>query len=102
VQSACLFGSPNEACDITAEWRERYNAVKPHDTAGYLPPARCRLPLLAAGTTVQNCLLDGVASVRHFGIGAVDRPRGLFDETSPTVESNQLTRPSIGTRLGKH
>jgi hypothetical protein len=102
VQSACLLDSPDESCDITAEWRERYNAVKLHDTPGNLPPARCRVPLLAAETTVQNCLLDGGAYVRHFGIGDVDRLRRLFGETSPTLELNQRVRPSIGTQLGKY
>jgi hypothetical protein len=102
VQSACLFDSLDEACDITAEWRERYNAVKLHDTPGNLPPAPCRVPLLAAETTVQNCLLDGRAYVRHFGIGAVDRLRRVFDETSPTLELNQRIRPSISTRLDKY
>jgi hypothetical protein len=102
VPSACLFDSLDEACDITADWRERYNAVKLHDTPGNQPPARCRVPLLPAETTVQNCLLDGGAYVRHFGIGAVDRPRRLFNETSPTLELNQRIRPSIGTRLGKY
>jgi putative transposase len=33
---------------ITDEWLERYNEIRPHDALGSLPPARYRERLLAA------------------------------------------------------
>ena len=50
--SAYLFDSLNEVRDITAEWIERYNEIRPHDALGSLPPARYREQLLAAETPV--------------------------------------------------
>jgi len=48
VLSAYLFDSLDEVRDITAEWIERYNEIRPHDALGSLPPARHREQLLAA------------------------------------------------------
>jgi transposase InsO family protein len=39
-----------EVREITAEWLERYNEIRPHDAPGSLPPTRCRERLLAAET----------------------------------------------------
>ena len=50
VLSAYLFDSLNEVREITAEWLERYNEIRPHDALGSLPPARYRERLLAAET----------------------------------------------------
>jgi transposase InsO family protein len=36
--------------EITADWLERYNEIRPHDALGSLPPARYRERLLAAET----------------------------------------------------
>ena len=47
VLSAYLFDSLNEVREITAEWLERYNEIRPHDALGSLPPARYREQLLA-------------------------------------------------------
>ena len=52
VLSAYLFDSLDEVRDITAEWLERYNEIRPHDALGSLPPARYREQLLAAETPV--------------------------------------------------
>ena len=52
VLSAYLFDSLNEVREITAEWLERYNEIRPHDALGSLPPARYRERLLAAETPV--------------------------------------------------
>jgi putative transposase len=52
VLSAYLFDSLNEVREITAEWLERYNEIRPHDALGSLPPARYREQLLAAETPV--------------------------------------------------
>lgn len=52
VLSAYLFDSLSEVRDITADWLERYNEIRPHDALGSLPPARYRERLLAAGTPV--------------------------------------------------
>ena len=50
--SAYLFDSLDEGREITAEWLERYNEIRPHDALGNLPPARYREQLIAAGTPV--------------------------------------------------
>jgi transposase InsO family protein len=42
-----LFESLDEVREITAEWLERYNEIRPHDAPGSLPPARCREQLIA-------------------------------------------------------
>jgi putative transposase len=52
VLSAYLFDSLNEVREITGDWLERYNEIRPHDALGSLPPARYRERLLAAETPV--------------------------------------------------
>ena len=49
---AYLFDSLDEVREITADWLERYNEIRPHDALGSLPPARYREQLLAAETPV--------------------------------------------------
>lgn len=46
--SAYLFESLTEGRDITAEWLERYDEIRPHDALGSRPPTRYREQLLAA------------------------------------------------------
>ena len=48
VLSAYLFDSLQDVREITEEWLERYNEIRPHDALGSLPPARYRERLLAA------------------------------------------------------
>jgi len=50
--SAYLFDSLDEVREITAEWLEQHNEIRPHDALGSLPPARYREQLLAAETPV--------------------------------------------------
>jgi putative transposase len=38
--------------EITTEWLEQYNEIRPHDALGSLPPARYRERLLNAATPV--------------------------------------------------
>jgi hypothetical protein len=52
VLSAYLFDSLDQVRDITAEWLEQYNEIRPHDALGSLPPARYRERLLAVETPV--------------------------------------------------
>jgi putative transposase len=52
VLSAYLFDSLDEVREITAEWLERYNEIRPHDALGSLLPARYREQLIAAETPV--------------------------------------------------
>ena len=48
VLSAYLFESLGQVRDITADWLEQYNEIRPHDALGSLPPARYRERLLGA------------------------------------------------------
>ena len=50
VLSAYLFDSLDEVREITADWINRYNQIRPHDALGSLPPARYRERLLEAET----------------------------------------------------
>src|SRR5689334_4628560 len=50
VLSAYLFDALDEVREITAEWIERYNEIRPHDALGSLPPALYRERLLQAET----------------------------------------------------
>ena len=52
VLSAYLFDSLDEVREITNDWLERYNELRPHYALGSLPPARYRERLLAAETPV--------------------------------------------------
>jgi len=52
VLSAHLFESIADVQAITDDWLRRYNAIRPHDALGSLPPERYRQKLLAA-----ECLL---------------------------------------------
>ncbi len=61
VLSAYLFDSLDEVREITTDWLDRYNEIRPHDALGSLPPARYLERLLATETPVSNCLLDGGA-----------------------------------------
>jgi putative transposase len=47
VLRAYLFDSLDEVREITADWIDRYNEIRPHDALGSLPPARYRERLLA-------------------------------------------------------
>ncbi len=48
VLSAFVFGSLDEVREITVDWLEQYNEIRPHDALGSLPPARYRERMLEA------------------------------------------------------
>ena len=52
VLDAYLFTSIAEVQEITDDWLNRYNEIRPHDALGSLPPARYREKLLAAASQV--------------------------------------------------
>jgi putative transposase len=52
VLRAYLFDSLAEVREITIEWLERYNEIRPHYALGSLPPARYRERLLDVQTPV--------------------------------------------------
>ena len=52
VLSAYLFDSLEEVREISVEWLERYNEIRPHDALGNLPPARYREQVLEVETPV--------------------------------------------------
>jgi len=52
VLDAYLFDSLSQVREITEEWIDQYNEIRPHDALGSLPPARYRERLLAAETPV--------------------------------------------------
>lgn len=52
VLNAYLFDSLSQVREITEQWIDQYNEIRPHDALGSLPPARYREQLLAAETPV--------------------------------------------------
>jgi putative transposase len=50
VLTPYLFDSIEDVRQITDDWLDRYNEIRPHDALGTLPPARFREQLLAAET----------------------------------------------------
>jgi len=54
VLSAYLFDSLDDVREITTDWLERYNEIRPHDALGSLPPARYRERLLAAKNSTSE------------------------------------------------
>ena len=48
VLDAHLFNTLTDVREITDDWIERYNEIRPHDALGSLPPARYREQLLAS------------------------------------------------------
>ena len=52
VLSAYRFHSPNKVRDITTEWIERYNEIRPHDALERLPLVRYRERLLVTESPV--------------------------------------------------
>jgi putative transposase len=47
VLCAYLFDSLEQVREITLDWLDRYNEIRPHDALGSLPPARYRDRLLS-------------------------------------------------------
>ena len=54
VLTPYLFDSIEDVRQITDEWLERYNEIRPHDALGSLPPARYRERLLAAKNSTSE------------------------------------------------
>jgi hypothetical protein len=45
--------------EITVEWLDRYNEIRPHDVLGRLPPARYREQVLAAKLQLRTVYWTG-------------------------------------------
>jgi putative transposase len=54
VLTPYLFDSIEDVRQITDEWLERYNEIRPHDALGSLPPARYRERLLATQSSTSE------------------------------------------------
>jgi putative transposase len=54
VLTPYLFDSIEDVRQITDEWLERYNEIRPHDALGSLPPARYRERMLAAKNSTSE------------------------------------------------
>ena len=54
VLTPYLFDSIEDVRQITDEWLERYNEIRPHDALGSLPPARYHERLLAAKNSTSE------------------------------------------------
>jgi putative transposase len=52
LDSDYLFDSLDEVREITTDWLEQYNEIRPHDALGSLPAARYRERMLPAETPV--------------------------------------------------
>jgi putative transposase len=54
VLTPYLFDSLADVQQITDEWLQRYNEIRPHDSLGSLPPARYRERLLAIESSTSD------------------------------------------------
>jgi putative transposase len=54
VLTPYLFDSLGDVQQITDEWLQRYNEIRPHDALGSLPPARYRERLLAIESSTSD------------------------------------------------
>jgi len=54
VLTPYLFDSLTDVQQITDDWLQRYNQIRPHDALGSLPPTRYRERLLAMQSSTSD------------------------------------------------
>jgi len=54
VLTPYLFDSLTDVQEITHDWLQRYNQIRPHDALGSLPPTRYRERLLAMQSSTSD------------------------------------------------
>jgi hypothetical protein len=102
VMSARLFDSLSEVREITAEWPERYDEIRPNGAPGSRPPAQYREQLLAPETRLGTDYLTGELTQRWSAHRDERMRRRMFEADDPAFGKtrSKWPRPGVGAKLG--
>ena len=105
VLSAYLFDSLEEVREITSDWLDRYNEIRPHDALGSLPPARYReragdpARRRRASTTLSRATSPRRWSVRRHRrarvTGSSCQIRRARTARTAILATHELSRPAV-------